>query len=149
LSPLVDHGLRRRSLQNWRVRVPVLTLIAVAVVQVILTRTAGLSPWKGGGFGMFATTDGVAFRQVRIIVDAPGRSEQLAVTPSLQTVADRAALMPSDRLLTQLAQAVEARERRRGRPVATIRIEISRVEFEGDVLTGSERHLRTFDYNVP
>ena len=149
MSPPYGRALRRRSLQTWRVYAPVLALIAVAVVQVVLTRTADLSPWKGGGFGMFASTDGVAFRRVRIVVEAPGRSEQLAIAPSLQAAADRAALLPSDRLLTKLAQAVAARERRHGSPVATVRIQVSRVEFGGDVLTGSERQLRTFDYTVP
>ena len=127
---------------------PVVVLIVVAVVQVILTRTADLSPWKGGGFGMFATTDGVAFRPVRLFVDAPGRSEQLTVAPSLQAAADRASLMPSRRLLTQLAASVAARERRHGRSVATVRIEISRVDFTGDPLVASERPLRTFVYDA-
>ena len=124
-------------------------LTAVASVQVVLTRTAGLSPWKGGGFGMFATTDGLAFRHVRLRVDAPGRSEQLVVSPSLQESAARASLFPSDGRLTALGHAVAARERRHGQPVATVRIDVTKVDFEGEPLVATERTLRRFVYTVP
>ena len=123
--------------------------MAVASVQVVLTRTSGLSPWKGGGFGMFATTDGLAFRHVRLTVDAPGRSEQLIVSPSLQEPAARASLFPSDRRLTALGRAVAARERRRGQPVASVRIDVARVDFDGDPLVATERTLRQFVYTIP
>ena len=42
---------------DWRALLPVALLMAVATVQVILATAAGLTPWKGGGFGMFSTTD--------------------------------------------------------------------------------------------
>jgi hypothetical protein len=42
---------------GWPALLPVSLLVVVAGAQVTLATTAGLSPWKGGGFGMFATTD--------------------------------------------------------------------------------------------
>ena len=42
-------------------------------------------PWKGGGFGMFSTLDHGGFRGVDVVVDAPGRSEQVEIAASLQT----------------------------------------------------------------
>ncbi len=36
---------------------PPLCLIGVALVQLGLASAASLSPWLGGGFGMFSTTD--------------------------------------------------------------------------------------------
>ena len=48
-------------------------------LQVTLARTAGLSPWKGGGFGMFSTTDDAGRRHVRVFVSAPERSEEIAI----------------------------------------------------------------------
>lgn len=41
---------------------PALILIVVACLQLSLTRTTNLSPWKGGGFGMFAAVDAPAMR---------------------------------------------------------------------------------------
>jgi hypothetical protein len=123
-------------------------LLAVAVIQVVLVRVADLSPWKGGGFGMFATTDGTAFRYVRLFVDAPGRSEELSVTASLEEPALRAQLFPSDHFLARLADAVWKRERRHGRDVATVRVEVWRVEFSDRPLRGTERRLRSFTIPV-
>ena len=34
-------------------------------------------PWKSGGFGMFASTDGTAARYMRLFVHAPKRDEEL------------------------------------------------------------------------
>ncbi|MEM1296327.1 MAG: hypothetical protein AAGH89_13245 [Verrucomicrobiota bacterium] len=39
-------------------------LVGVAVVQIIISLTQNLTPWKGGGFGMFASTDSLSMRVV-------------------------------------------------------------------------------------
>lgn len=39
-------------------------LVAVAVAQCVLVITRDLSPWKGGGFGMFSSTDAPSMRVV-------------------------------------------------------------------------------------
>lgn len=43
-------------------------LCAVALVQLYLALVGTLTPWKGGGFGMFASTDGVSSRHVSVHV---------------------------------------------------------------------------------
>ena len=131
-----------------RMWLPAALLMVVATTQVFLSKTAELSPWKGGGFGMFATTDGMAFRRVRIFVEADGRSEELEVAPSQEFSAARAQLFPSDRMLGGLARAVAGRERRYGRPVQIVRIEVWRTEFSPVSLDATERPLRVFDWNV-
>jgi hypothetical protein len=123
-------------------------LVIVAVSQMILAKTTSLSPWKGGGFGMFATTDGMAFRNVRVFVDRPDASEELAITPSLEDAASRARLFPSDRLLARLGQAVIARERRHGRELNTVRLEVWRTEFSSPSLTAVEKPMRTLTIYV-
>jgi hypothetical protein len=123
-------------------------LVAVASVQVVLTRTAGLSPWKGGGFGMFSTTDDSGRRRVRVFVTAPDRSEEIAITPSLEDAAARAAVLPSRRLLTRLARRVVERERRHGRPVETVRIESWRIVYTPGTLSATARRAREFGYRV-
>jgi hypothetical protein len=40
-------------------------LVLVALRQIALSQTRGLSPWKGGGFGMFSTLDRAETRLVR------------------------------------------------------------------------------------
>lgn len=135
------------GISSWRVWLPALVLIAVALLQMVLTRTADLSPWKGGGFGMFATIDGTAFRHLRIIVEAPERSEELEIAPSQEILAAQVRLFPSDPMFAALAKAVVTREQRYERPVATVRIEVWRAEFN-EHLEATDRPLRIFTWDV-
>lgn len=128
---------------DWRPLIPAALLVVVAITQVVLAKTADLSPWKGGGFGMFATTDGTAARYVRLFVDAPDRSEELNVADSLDFAAARAELFPSDRFMTRLGEAAGARELRNGRDAATVRVEVWRIEFSDDPLRSTGRRLRS------
>jgi len=45
-------------------------LIAIAIYQIYLVQTVNLTPWKGGGFGMFSTDRTGATRTVRIYLTA-------------------------------------------------------------------------------
>jgi len=145
--PQVGSG-RPADRQRWRTLVPVALLMSVAGVQVVLTRVSSLSPWKGGGFGMFSTTDDAGRRSVKVFVTAPDRSEEIAVTPSLEDAAARAAVLPSDRQFTRLARRVVERERRHDRPVETLRIETWRIVYAPDTLTATLQLVRDFRYRV-
>ena len=129
--------------------VPAAVLAGVAVVQIVLAATLHLSAWKGGGFGMFSTLDHGAFRGVDVVVDAPGRSEQLEIAASLQSEAARAVALPVDWLLRDLAAGIAERERRHVRPVSRVTLSVWRAEFDRTTLRGSERPIRTFIYDVP
>jgi hypothetical protein len=107
---------------------PTVLLLTVASAQMILARRSDLSPWKGGGFGMFASVDGLPFRWVRLYVSAPERSEELAVPPSLEEQTDRVAAWPHPAAMRALAASVIARERRYQRPVDAVRIEVWRAD---------------------
>jgi hypothetical protein len=128
--------------------VPVALLLAVAGAQVTLARTAGLSPWKGGGFGMFSTTDDSGRRFVRMFVTAPERSEEIGISPSIEDAATRAAVLPSDRQLARLARQIVERERRNHRPVEQVRIEAWRIEYAAGTLAATSHLMRTFQYRV-
>jgi hypothetical protein len=133
---------------RWRTTLPVALLVAVASVQVALTRTGDLSPWKGGGFGMFSTTGDSGRRHVRVFVTAADRSEEIAIAPSLEDAATRAAVLPNEHLLTSLARQVIERERRHGRPVETVRIESWRIAYAPGTLSATARRAHEFGYRV-
>ena len=133
---------------RWRALLPGALLLAVACAQVMLARTAGLSPWKGGGFGMFSTTDDGGRRRVRVFVTAPERSEEIAISPSLEDAAQRAAVLPTDAALARLARRVIDRERRYSRPVDSVRIETWRIDYAPGTLAATTRRLREFVYRV-
>ncbi len=128
--------------------VPAALLAAVASAQVVAAHGAGLSPWKGGGFGMFASLDARPFRYVRIFVRAPERSEELAVTPSLEYAAAAAEISPTVAQLERLARAVVAREVRHERQVDDVTVEVWRVEFAPGTLAPRERRMLEHDYRA-
>lgn len=132
----------------WRQGLPVLVLAAVATIQVGLARTAGLTAWKGGGFGMFSTVDDAPHRNVRVVVEGPERSEEIALAPSLEDDAIRAMTLPSDRLLRRLAEAVAARERRHARPVTRVRVTIWRHDVSHAALRFTPVVLREYVHDV-
>jgi len=127
---------------------PAALLVLVGIGQLRLAHTVGLSSWKGGGFGMFASLDARPFRYVRIFVEAPQRSEELAVPPSLEDLAASAENLPSDHQLAELAQGVVARERRKQRPIVAGRLEVWRVEFAPGSLTPRDRLVRTYAFHA-
>lgn len=127
-------------------RLPPLLLIVVAIAQVGLARIGNLTPWKGGGFGMFSTLDHGAYRGVTIVVDAKDRSETLDIPPSLDEPAARASAYPSRRLLELLAKGVVARERRYGRDVQRVMLTAWRTDFDRASLRATERPLRVLAY---
>jgi len=134
--------------EQWSAAIPALLLVIVAASQIVLTQVALLSPWKGGGFGMFATLDGRPFRYARLFVRAPGRSEELTVPPSLEDLAASAEILPGTAQLDRLARAVVAREHRRGRGADHVRIDIWRVEFAAGSLIPREHLLRQHEYRA-
>ena len=120
----------------------------MAATQIGLTQVQMLSPWKGGGFGMFSTLDERPFRYVRMFVRAPERSEELAVPPSLEELAASAEILPGDLQLERLARAVVAREQRRGQPAAEVRLEVWRVEFAAGTLAPRDHLLRRYEFRA-
>jgi hypothetical protein len=124
-----------------RHRLPAALLVVVAIAQIALTQRAGLSPWKGGGFGMFSTLDGRPHRAVAIRVEAPNRSEALAVPPSLEASAATVEILPTPANLDRFAHEIAARERRHGREVGSVHLEVWRDEFDREDLTPSRRRI--------
>jgi hypothetical protein len=136
------------AVPGWAVIAPVGLLVVVAGLQIGLTRVAALTPWKGGGFGMFSTTDQAGHRLLRITVAAPERSEEIAISPSLQDAAERATILPGKRQLTRLARLVAEREQRHGRLVDSVRIECWRTQHDPRTLSATLRELCDFAYSV-
>ena len=52
----------------WAQWLPSLLLVSVALHQVFLVHHTQLSPWLGGGFGMFSTTDVGTARHLHALV---------------------------------------------------------------------------------
>jgi hypothetical protein len=90
-------------------------LVSVALVQLTLAHSLGLTPWKGGGFGMFSTVDQPAFRFVRVeVTDRAGRTLSVAMDQYVDdaevgALVERARAMPNQRALHRIAADVRDR----------------------------------------
>jgi hypothetical protein len=82
---------------------PVAILLCVAVNQVRLAFNQNLSPWSGGGFGMFSTTDAATDRHLHIYESSPAMRRELLVPAEFEDAARRALALPNDRWLRSLA----------------------------------------------
>jgi hypothetical protein len=99
----------RRALRDrvLRLAVPSL-LIVVAVGQTYLARTGGLSPWKGGGFGMFSTVDTPSARFLRAYLVRGSEQIPILVPRGLQPMAVEIRTFPRPRPLKSLAERLAA-----------------------------------------
>lgn len=82
-------------------------LVFVACIQLALVRAHDLTAWKGGGFGMFSTTDAPPARALRLVV-LTDEGEAVVAFPNLRVRKERVLNMPNEALLEELAaQAVQ------------------------------------------
>jgi hypothetical protein len=65
---------------RWKALVPPLILAAVATVQIYRAHFERLTPWKGGGFGMFAQNQSASSRLLRCYVAMRGKDGKLVRT---------------------------------------------------------------------
>ena len=126
--------------------IPVVLLLIVAGIQINLAFTKDLTPWKGGGFGMFSTTDANMFRTLRVFVSAPERSEELLLKGNLEDLAVSAQMFPSHWFLDKLAEGILKDQRKRNLPVEKIEIDVWRLEFDKHSLQPKGKIIRKYSY---
>jgi hypothetical protein len=88
---------------------PVL-LALVVLVQVWLVHARGLTPWCGGGFGMFSTIDGWGARHLHVWLRGDGWRREAVVPDELSSLKEQALALPDDTRLRALALALAARD---------------------------------------
>lgn len=132
----------KRSTILARLRwLPPALLLAVAANQIFLARTQHLSPWLGGGFGMFASTEDRRHRHLHLIEQRPGVVRELRIPGSLYDGVRRALAHPTDRRLREIAREVAATSNLR--PNASLRLELWQTRYAPGTLAPSSRALRT------
>jgi len=123
-------------------------LLAVAAVQVPLAKLWVLTPWRGGGFGMFSTLDSSSFRPVRVYAVGDGWERRLKLPEDLSGPAYAAGCLPTDGRLEGLARRVAARLRPGKRTVRAVRVEVWKTAFDPATTTLSVRPWRSVRYEL-
>jgi hypothetical protein len=126
--------------------IPAALLLIIAAIQVYLAKTSYLTPWKGGGFGMFSTNDGNMFRSLRVFVFAPDRSEELLLKGNLEDLALKVQTFPNDSMLKKLATEVMKNQKKKNLPAVTIEIDVWRVDYDKGTIFPRAKIMRTFSY---
>ena len=91
------------SRNRWALVAPGL-LCTIAALQFVLSYTISLTPWKGGGFGMFSTVDSPAARFVKIHIRKGDTDTPLPIPVRLRALANQVASAPTRDALRRLSR---------------------------------------------
>ncbi len=127
---------------------PLYLLVAMAAIQIPLAKLWILTPWKGGGFGMFSTLDSSSYRPVRVYAVGDDWERRLKLPDDLNGPIYAAACLPTDGRLNDIARRVAARLRPGKRTVRAVRVEVWKTAFDPDTSTLSVRPWRSVRYEL-
>jgi hypothetical protein len=100
-------------------------LLALGLAQIAGWLVFDLSPWKGGGFGMFSSNDHGAFRQVQVFERIETGERRVALPSELDRLRRHVREVPREANLRRLGVAL----RRAVPELGPLRIEVVRIEF--------------------
>lgn len=133
---------------RWRGILPAALLLAVALAQIALARAAALTPWAGGGFGMFASSDARGNRHLHVFALHAGARRELSIPEDARESAWRLLSFPSRRAFETLGRRLAAEsDPVWGRPEA-IEIQVWATRFERGSLAPSAYLLRAREVAV-
>ncbi len=133
---------------------PCLLLLAGASNHFILVQTENLSPWLGGGFGMFASTDVGASRLLVITAtNENGDEYTVPLKGRLKKLKYRARGLPAKSQLEVLARATWKKLEKKpidesGSPLTSLRIEVWKTHYHATSLRPEQTQiaLEQFDF---
>jgi hypothetical protein len=132
----------RRALPRWLEPLPALLLVAVALHQLWLARSEALSPWSGGGFGMFSTTDGWGARHLHAYALRPGLRRELDLPPELIEPVRRTLAAPTEARLRALAERLAELPADDQGPLRAIELQVFARRYDAETLEPSGELLR-------
>ncbi len=133
---------------RWFWYLPVTLLVAVACLQLWLSQTAGLSPWSGGGFGMFSTMDGRGNRHFHAFAIRPGIRRELDIPSSLNPHLERVLVFPTESALRSLAAELAHVPTPDAGPLVAIEIQVWTTRFDPHSLEPSSTLLRASEIPI-
>jgi hypothetical protein len=121
---------------------PVLLVVVVALVQIWLAHTEQLSPWSGGGFGMFSSQDAGGKRHLHVFALHPGVRRELALPEELRDEISRALALPSAARLEALADRLTVEDDADFGRVEALELQVFGTRFDPTTLEPSGVLLR-------
>ena len=127
---------------------PSVLLVGVACTQLWVAHVTNLSPWAGGGFGMFSTTDVRGHRHLHAFALRPGLRRELEIPSSLHHDVQRILAFPSEGALRTLALALADLPTPDAGPLAAIEIQVWATHFAPDTLQPSGVLLQAIEVPI-
>ncbi len=119
---------------------PVIVLLSTAGHHFLWSHWGHLSPWLGGGFGMFASTDITPVRRVYLYaVDAAGRRRPVDLPRHLDELALRVEGFPHRHWLEELAKATHRHLADDPKAPAALAVEVWRNVYDADLRPRAQR----------
>ncbi len=134
-----------REWSDWLRLLPPLCLIGVALAQLGLALATSLSPWLGGGFGMFSTTDTLSARHLHVFVIRAGLEREVWPSDSHPDLDQRARALPSEANLRRLARELAREPSRDHGPALAVSVQVWRTRFASKTLLPSSELLRELE----
>jgi hypothetical protein len=122
--------------------------VAVALVQLWLAARHDLSPWCGGGFGMFSTTDGWGARHLHALALSPAFRAPLLIPEALEADVERVLALPSEARLRALAHALAESAPNDLEAPHSIRIDVFARRHDPRTLAPEGQPLRSFELRL-
>jgi hypothetical protein len=130
---------------QWFWYLPSVVLIGVACTQLWLAHAASLTPWSGGGFGMFSTADTRGNRHLHAFAIRPGIRRELAIPASFKDRIRHLLACPTDAALRALAADLADLPSPDAGPLVAIEIQVWVTRFAPAHLTPSGSLLRSLE----
>lgn len=127
---------------RWFWYLPSVLLLIVATNQLRLVSTTSLSPWWGGGFGMFATTDAWATRHLHVFAVRSGVRRELEISPALKKKVERVLALPSEAQLQAFASQFVAAPTPDEGPLEAVELQVWATQFDPMTLAPTSTPIR-------
>jgi hypothetical protein len=132
-------------LKKFLCYLPIFLLIIIALNQIRLAKTSSLSPWWGGGFGMFSSTDSRGTRHIHAYAIRPGIRRELEIPSYLAELERKVLTFPSESNLKKLAFELADLPTPDEGPLEAIEIQIWATDFDNNTLEPSSILYRHID----
>jgi len=126
----------------------------VASNHFILTKTQNLSPWLGGGFGMFASTDDGSARFVKATsIDVKGIETVIPLKKRYKHLKHKVRALPNSNHLNALAQSIithlqKETDKKALPQISSLRIDVWKTQYAAGSLRPKQIHIAQESFTI-
>jgi len=128
---------------------PILLFLLISGHHFYLVHNHQLSPWLGGGYGMFSTTDYGPSRFIKVVtLNNDIIQEEIEIPEHLSQLSKQVRSLPDNKNITNLAIKLENYLAINQHSAPFIRVEIWKTDYDSETLKPSYQKLNALDYKT-